>query len=92
MYWLASVVAVLARLAGVAGHGAVVFPPPRQALDRVLHPWTGPLPDPRPADTDWCPVAGPNGTLVGLNGQAKIFPFHITQKTILVCFYSIQFF
>ena len=39
-----------------AGHGAVVFPPPRQAVDSELQPWSGPVPHPLPGVDAWCPV------------------------------------
>ena len=54
-------------------HGAVVDPPPRQAIDRNLPPWNGPVPkalpnvDKAPA---WCAVAGEDGQLSGQNAQA----------------------
>jgi len=57
----------------VAGHGAVVWPPPRNGVDRDLHPWNGPVPENPPSvesDTGWCPVPARDGTLSGQNGQA----------------------
>jgi len=58
----------------VQGHGSVVTPPPRQAIDRDLLPWRGPVPNPRPdveSKTGWCPVPSPiDGTVSGRNGQA----------------------
>merc|ERR1711934_285419 len=51
----------------VAGHGSVVRPLPRQAVDRDLAPWTGLAPEPLPAVSapdfagTWCPIAGGPG-------------------------------
>jgi hypothetical protein len=41
-----------------AGHGMMSFPPPRNALDRVLSPWNGTVPPfPLPFDhPNWCAV------------------------------------
>ena len=36
--------AVLALVVTVNGHGAVVFPPPRNAVDKDLKPWSGEVP------------------------------------------------
>ena len=58
----------------VSSHGAVVYPPPRNAVDHLLSPWADGVPNPVPAVSNpsegyWCPV--PNGTsLSGANGQA----------------------
>jgi len=52
------------------GHGAVVFPPPRNAVDNDIPPWSGQVPDPIPGVDAWCPVSGKNNTLSGSNGQA----------------------
>lgn len=64
----------LACLPGTAsGHGAVSFPPPRNAVDRDLLPWSGPVPNPPPSVetcTGWCPVPGKDGMPSGQNGQA----------------------
>merc|ERR1711988_118344 len=61
----------------VSGHGAVVFPPPRNNIDHQESPWSDGVPQPVPAVSDprngfWCPVPGPlfDGTLTGHNGQA----------------------
>jgi len=53
-----------------SGHGAVVFPPPRNAIDSNLAPWSEPVPYPVPNVDAWCPVSGTNGSLSGVNGQA----------------------
>lgn len=66
-------VALSACAALAAGHGAVVHPPPRNAVDKDLHPWNGPVPaDPNGVGggTTWCPIPGPNGTLSGRNAQS----------------------
>eukprot|EP01051_Picozoa_sp_SAG22_P017238 SAG22_NODE_2612_length_2381_cov_2.086766_2_plen_91_part_00 len=55
------------------GHGAVVRPPPRQAVDKTLPPWNGKVPAKPPnveSRTGWCPVPGPDGKLSGQNGQS----------------------
>merc|ERR1712070_348076 len=57
----------------VHGHGAVVNPPPRNAVDKDLAPWNGPVPAHPPnveSQTGWCPVPSKNGTVSGQNGQA----------------------
>ena len=56
-----------------AAHGAVVYPPPRNAVDRDLHPWNGTVPANPPSvesKTGWCPVADRKGNVSGQNGQA----------------------
>ena len=57
----------------VAAHGAVVDPPPRNAVDRDVLPWSGPVPK-HPPNVDkppaWCPVAGKDGQISGQNAQA----------------------
>jgi len=58
------------------GHGAVTFPPPRNAIDRDLAPWNGPVPvDPPSVETHtgWCPVPGDDGFPSGKNGQACFY-------------------
>jgi len=55
------------------GHGAVVNPPPRNAVDRNLKPWNGTVPVHPPSvesKTGWCPVPGPDGKPSGQNGQS----------------------
>ena len=58
----------------VRGHGAVVNPPPRQAVDKDLLPWSGKVPRSFPnveSRTGWCPVPGSaDGKPSGQNGQA----------------------
>ena len=56
---LVRIVIGLAYVAIAAGHGAVVIPPPRQAIDRSLAPWNGTVPLHHPnveSKTGWCPV------------------------------------
>jgi len=53
----------------VSGHGAVVFPPPRNAVDHDIPPWSEAVPDPIPGVDAWCPFAK-GSTLSGSNGQA----------------------
>lgn len=67
------VVLVLGLAAGCLAHGAVTFPPPRQAVDGSLAPWNGTVPFPVPFEF-WC--ASPSASssqprnLTGSNGQA----------------------
>ena len=58
--------------AGVWGHGAVVFPPPRNNIDHGEAPWNAEVPRPVPAVSDpkngvWCPIPNPffNNNLTG---------------------------
>ena len=63
----------LATIHSVEGHGAVVFPPPRNAVDKDLAPWSGKVPAHPPSvesKTGWCPVPARDGTISGQNGQA----------------------
>tara|TARA_B110000208_G_C11523994_1_gene341724 strand:- start:216 stop:617 length:402 start_codon:yes stop_codon:yes gene_type:complete len=55
------------------GHGAVNNPRPRNAVDRDLSPWNGPVPAKAPSvesKTGWCPVADKAGKVSGTNGQS----------------------
>ena len=56
------------------GHGAVVYPPPRNAVDSDVLPWSGPVPSDPPgveSATGWCPVwSEQEGKISGQNGQA----------------------
>ena len=59
-------------LVQVRGHGAVVFPPPRNNIDHGEAPWDAEVPFPVPAVSDprngiWCPIPNPffNNTLTG---------------------------
>merc|ERR1711915_15432 len=59
----------------VVGHGAVVYPPPRNRVDYSLPPWSSGVPNPIPAVSNpdegyWCPVPDGPSTLSGSNGQA----------------------
>eukprot|EP00041_Stephanoeca_diplocostata_P012273 m.205821 g.205821 ORF g.205821 m.205821 type:complete len:362 (+) comp18884_c0_seq1:159-1244(+) len=73
-FWAAAaVVASSALVVLVAGHGAVVNPPPRNAVDKDLPPWNGKVPDPAPSvesKTGWCPVPDKSGAVSGQNGQS----------------------
>ena len=60
------------QISSVSGHGAVVFPPPRNNIDHEETPWSGPVPDSVPAVSDprngvWCPIPAPlfNSSLTG---------------------------
>ena len=67
-FWLS------ALLRQATGHGAVVFPPPRNAVDSDMLPWSGPVPADPPgveSATGWCPVwSERRGKVSGQNGQA----------------------
>mmetsp|Transcript_19480 Transcript_19480/g.58033 ORF Transcript_19480/g.58033 Transcript_19480/m.58033 type:complete len:397 (+) Transcript_19480:2-1192(+) len=72
----ATAVLACAVNAGVLGHGAVTFPPPRQAIDSNEMPWGGKVPYPVPFEP-WCPMPSadarttdPGRNLTGANGQA----------------------
>ena len=57
----------------VDAHGSLVSPPPRNAIDRDLPPWNGPVPARPPtveSKTGWCPVPDKEGKPSGQNGQA----------------------
>ena len=62
-------------LSNALGHGAVSFPPPRQAIDGSLAPWNGKVPQEMPF-MFWCasPSASAHGldkrNVTGVNGQA----------------------
>ena len=61
----------------VAGHGAVVTPPPRNGIDRDLLPWAGPVPEHPPnveSKSGWCPVPGEDGKPSGKIGQVRLEP------------------
>ena len=65
--------ALLALATSVDAHGALVNPPPRNAVDKDLSPWNGSVPAHPPAvesKTGWCPVPDKNGNPSGQNGQA----------------------
>ena len=59
----------------VYGHGAVVYPPPRNNIDFDKAPWSQEVPYPVPAVSNpdsgyWCPIPDGKGSLSGKNGQA----------------------
>jgi hypothetical protein len=60
----------------IAGHGAITFPPPRNAIDSDEAPWGGKVPYPVPFEP-WCPIPSasavstdPGRNLTGSNGQS----------------------
>ena len=65
---------------GVNGHGSIVYPPPRNAIDYDLFPWNGSVPSvplPSRVDSGWCivpnstaPISKSGAKLSGMNGQA----------------------
>lgn len=63
------VAVVLAAAEGIRGHGAVTFPPPRNAIDSNEAPWKNGVPRPVPFEP-WCPFPQNESALSGANGQA----------------------
>lgn len=62
--------------AAVFGHGAITYPPPRNAIDSNEMPWGGKVPTPVPFEP-WCPMpsadassSDPGRNLTGANGQS----------------------
>ena len=60
----------------VQSHGAITFPPARNAIDSNEMPWGGPISNPVPFEP-WCPfpsedavLTDPGHNLSGANGQA----------------------
>ena len=72
MKLLAAIAFIL--VATAHGHASMVFPPPRNAVDRDLAPWNAPMPDAADwdhhVDTPICPHSGANGKLTADNGQS----------------------
>ena len=69
------VLAQLNLVVEVTSHGAVTFPPPRNAIDGDKPPWNGAVPKTKLGGEPfggWCPFpAGGNSTeLSGANGQS----------------------
>jgi hypothetical protein len=68
------VLGLASLLPGAASHGAVVYPPPRNAIDHGQMPWGGPVPRKPPgveSATGWCPVwSEREGKVTGQNGQS----------------------
>jgi hypothetical protein len=63
--------AILALVAAADAHGAVVHPPPRNAVDRDLAPWNAPMPNHLPpVEGSLCPAPDANGKITGELGQA----------------------
>eukprot|EP00035_Acanthoeca_spectabilis_P021459 m.438361 g.438361 ORF g.438361 m.438361 type:complete len:394 (+) comp18227_c0_seq1:15-1196(+) len=67
---------VVATVAAVLGHGAVTYPPPRNAIDSNQLPWSGSIPQRVPFEP-WCPypsadaaASDPGRNITGKNGQA----------------------
>lgn len=67
---------LLACFEGARSHGAVTWPPPRNAIDSNEEPWRSPVPAKVPFEP-WCPfpsasaaVSDPGRNLTGMNGQA----------------------
>lgn len=68
-YQIIILVLFVLTITRVVGHGAVVFPPPRNAVDHDISPWNGPVPEPIPGVKAWCPISN-GSTLSGVNGQS----------------------
>lgn len=72
---------LLALAVTVGGHGSVVLPRPRNAIDGMLAPWSAgfdrPIPSPRPGEAGACPIANQtsrnNSGLSGALGQSCFF-------------------
>ena len=74
MKWRLLIAALCARMELVEPHGAMTFPPPRNAVDSDEAPWSGGVPIPVPFQP-WCPFpssteAGNAQNLSASNGQA----------------------
>ena len=75
---LRSLLAFAALVALASGHGAVTIPPPRQAIDADVAPWSGSVPAyPIPFDSpNWCAIPDAKSTdprkLSGSNGLARL--------------------
>ena len=68
MLQLLTVLLFFGPICQTLGHGAVVYPPPRNNIDFDIAPWSGNVPNPVPAVDDqktgfWCPVPGQIGQL-----------------------------
>jgi len=66
---------LFALLPSIAGHTAIVSPPPRNAVDRNVELWSGAVPEPvirvSAKGGWWCPIAGEsNGKFSAALGQA----------------------
>ena len=76
----AVLVALALFVAGADGHAAMVFPPPRNAVDRDLPPWNQPMPNDKNwdhhVDTPICPHGGDDGNLTLDNGQSCFWFSH----------------
>ena len=76
----AVLVALALFVAGAEGHAAMVFPPPRNAVDRDLPPWNQPMPNDKNwdhhVDTPICPHGGDDGNLTLSNGQSCFWFSH----------------
>ena len=81
----AAAAAALSLALEVQGHGAVVRPPPRNAVDKDLAPWSGPVVKGTPSvesKTGLCPSVDENGNLTYANGQSC---FCERPSTLLPC-------
>ena len=61
-----------AHVAAVAGHGSVVHPRPRNAVDGELQPWASGVPYPLKFG-GWCPIWGVD-TIPGTNKNVSYRP------------------
>jgi len=64
---------VAVAVSTVNGHGAVTYPPPRNAVDKDLAPWNQPVPIHPPSvesKTGLCPSPDRNGKVTAQNGQS----------------------
>ena len=73
---LVLLVAMAALLPACAGHGAIVYPPSRNAIDHSIEPWKsftafkGQFCSGKYDGPCWCPTTDASGKLSGASGQA----------------------
>ena len=73
---LVLLMAMVALLPACAGHGAIVYPPSRNAIDHSIEPWKsftafkGQFCSGKYDGPCWCPATDASGKLSGANGQA----------------------
>ena len=73
---LVLLVAMVALLPACAGHGAIVYPPSRNAIDHSIEPWKsftafkGQFCSGKYDGPCWCPATDASGKLSGASGQA----------------------
>ena len=85
------VLAALSFCGSTNGHGAVVWPPTRNAVDHDLAPWNGQTPEyPGPSVesmTGWCPVSAYSQDLPGLQSARMASNPELSGKNGQACFW-----